>query len=237
MGGDLNRLYLQRTQELGQAQARLDERSLIWKPKHPRLQALKEQVAEIQRSIDLIKQQNREAAAQRKDAIKAELKSLDQGIATWDQRILESSSKDAEYQHLEGDVKRTEASIEKLRTSTDTNGKVGANLDIFTILQRATVATEIPLGLVKQLMIGLFGGAAIGIAMLLLLDRADDRMTSSSEMMEQFTEPILGQIPDVMETRGASGLPLLQEEDERYTYAEAFRSLRSSLIFMPNQGS
>jgi capsular exopolysaccharide synthesis family protein len=30
-------------------------------------------------------------------------------------------------------------------------------------------------------------------------------------------------------------LPLLQQEDERYTYAEAFRSLRSSLIFMPNQ--
>ena len=30
-------------------------------------------------------------------------------------------------------------------------------------------------------------------------------------------------------------MPLLQPEDERYTYAEAFRSLRSSLIFMPNQ--
>ena len=65
----------------------------IWKPKHPRMQALKEQVADIQRSIDLIKQQNREASAQRKDAIKAELRSLDQSIATWDQKILESSSK------------------------------------------------------------------------------------------------------------------------------------------------
>jgi capsular exopolysaccharide synthesis family protein len=54
-------------------------------------------------------------------------------------------------------------------------------------------------------------------------------------MLDHFSEPILGQIPNVAETRQETGLPLLQTEDERYTYAEAFRSLRSSLIFMPNQ--
>ena len=87
----------------------------------------------------------------------------------------------------------------------------------------------------RHLGMGSFGGVFIGILILILLDRADDRMTSSSEMLDQFSEPILGQIPNVAESRGAGGLPLLQPEDERYTYAEAFRSLRSSLIFMPNQ--
>jgi capsular exopolysaccharide synthesis family protein len=75
----------------------------------------------------------------------------------------------------------------------------------------------------------------VGSIVLLLLDRADDRLSSSTEMLNHFSEPILGQIPNVIESRNSSGLPLLQEEDERYTYAEAFRSLRSSLIFMPNQ--
>jgi len=73
------------------------------------------------------------------------------------------------------------------------------------------------------------------LIVLFLLDRADDRLASSSEMIEQFTEPILGQIPDVADSRTLQGLPLLQEEDERFMFAEAFRSLRSSLIFMPNQ--
>ncbi len=59
--------------------------------------------------------------------------------------------------------------------------------------------------------------------------------SSSAEVMELFTEPILGQIPKVEAAQGQEGIPLLQIEDERYTYAEAFRSLRSSLIFMPNQ--
>jgi succinoglycan biosynthesis transport protein ExoP len=54
-------------------------------------------------------------------------------------------------------------------------------------------------------------------------------------VLATFTEPILGQIPNVADSRANARLPLLQPDDERYTYAEAFRSLRSSLIFMPNQ--
>jgi capsular exopolysaccharide synthesis family protein len=53
--------------------------------------------------------------------------------------------------------------------------------------------------------------------------------------MEHFTESIMGQIPNVENSRRAEGLPLLSDEDQRYTFAEAFRSLRSSLIFMPSQ--
>ena len=90
-------------------------------------------------------------------------------------------------------------------------------------------------GTLKHLLMGLFGGLILGGGILLLLNRADDRLSSSTDMLDHFSEPILGQIPNVAETRGESGLPLLQEEDERYSYAEAFRSLRSSLIFMPNQ--
>jgi hypothetical protein len=54
-------------------------------------------------------------------------------------------------------------------------------------------------------------------------------------MIEQFNEAIVGQIPDVASSRTHAGLPLLQDEDQRFMFAEAFRSLRSSLIFMPNQ--
>ena len=84
-------------------------------------------------------------------------------------------------------------------------------------------------------MTGLIGGFVVGMVLLVLMDRADDRLTSSTEMLDHFSEPILGQIPNVSDTRQETGLPLLQAEDERYTYSEAFRSLRSSLIFMPNQ--
>jgi capsular exopolysaccharide synthesis family protein len=93
----------------------------------------------------------------------------------------------------------------------------------------------VPPRTIIHLLIGLVGGFVVGMIFLIVLDRADDRISSSTEMLDHFSEPILGQIPNVTDTRVESGLPLLQPEDERYSYAEAFRSLRSSLIFMPNQ--
>jgi capsular exopolysaccharide synthesis family protein len=87
----------------------------------------------------------------------------------------------------------------------------------------------------RRLLLGLLAGLLAGGLMLLLIDRADDRLASSADMIERFSEPVLAQIPNVEHTRIASGLPLIALEDERYSYAEAFRSLRSSLIFMPNQ--
>ena len=49
------------------------------------------------------------------------------------------------------------------------------------------------------------GGLILGLGILFVLDRADDRLASSSEMIEQFNEPILGQIPDVADSRTSEG--------------------------------
>ena len=50
-------------------------------------------------------------------------------------------------------------------------------------------------GLFKSLLIGLGCGALAGIAILLLLDRIDDRMASFGEFQHHFSENVLGQIP------------------------------------------
>jgi len=103
------------------------------------------------------------------------------------------------------------------------------------VTHKATPASLVAKGTIKQLLVGLIGGLLVGALIIFVLNRSDDRLNSSTEIIEHFTEPILGQIPDVSDARSATGLPLIQVEDERFAYAEAFRSLRSSLIFMPNQ--
>jgi uncharacterized protein involved in exopolysaccharide biosynthesis len=90
--------YTQETQKLIQEQAALEQWKLVWKPKHPKLQALQSKVEETQRLLDTIRKQNAEATAGRIDSIKAELKSLESSIANWEKKVLEASAKDAEYQ-------------------------------------------------------------------------------------------------------------------------------------------
>ena len=65
------------------------------------------------------------------------------------------------------------------------------------------------------MLIGLIGGFVVGMIALIIMDRADDRVSSSTEMLEHFSEPILGQIPNVAESRKETGLPLLQAEDDQ----------------------
>lgn len=234
--GELYTAYIAKTQELVQKQAELTERGTVWKPKHPRLQALQAEVERIQRTIKVIRDQNTEATGNRAVAIKAELKSLEVSIQTWETKVLEASRKDAEYQTRQSDVARTQSQLENAigkKGSLDTGTKM--NPDPLVRFQTASPAIEVPRGVVKNLITGLLVGLFLGIGILVILDRSDDRLASSTELIQQFSEPILAQIPNVSASRKASGLPLLQQEDDRYAYGEAFRSLRSSLIFMPNQ--
>jgi capsular exopolysaccharide synthesis family protein len=234
--GELYTAYIAKTQELVQKQAELAERGTVWKPKHPRLQALQAEVERIERTIKVIREQNTEATRNRAVAIKAELKSLDASIQTWETKVLEASRKDAEYQTRQSDVARTSSQLEKLRGSRsgiDIGSRM--NPDPLVVFQTASPAIEVPRGIAKHLITGLLAGLVFGIGILVIIDRSDDRLASSTELIQQFSEPILAQIPNVSASRNATGLPLLQEEDDRYAYAEAFRSLRSSLIFMPNQ--
>lgn len=233
MNSNLMNAYFQATQELARANAQLQERSKVWKPKHPRLQALKDHVDEIKATVDSVREQSRQAVAQQVDALNAQIKVLDGSIAEWEKRVTVATSQDAEYKRMQADVKRVQDKLDNLKDPSIL--KVGSKNDMFRVLQPASPSVLVPRATVKQLTMGFVGGFVVGLALLLFRDRADDRLNSSSEMLDKFNEPILGQIPDVMESRGESGLPLLQLEDERYTFAEAFRSLRSSLIFMPNQ--
>ncbi|MEA3211511.1 MAG: polysaccharide biosynthesis transport protein [Chthoniobacter sp.] len=234
--GELYNEYLRKSQELIQRQAELASWSTVWKPKHPRLQKIQDDIRSLKLGIETIKDQNREATGSRIVTVKAEMKSLDASIETWDEKVRAASRKDAEYQTLQSNVARTQSQLEKLiasRTIID-SGTATSN-DPWVVMQKASASVEVPRGTGKHILMGLLGGAIVGLIILLVLDRTDDRIASSSDMLEHFSEPILGQIPNVADTRDDSGLPLLHSDDERYTYAEAFRSLRSSLIFMPNQ--
>jgi capsular exopolysaccharide synthesis family protein len=234
LGSELYIQYLQRTQELSAAQSAFEERSKVWKPKHPKLIALGEEVARIQRLIEVVKKQNRESIAQRIEAYKSELLSLEASIKSWEQKVQDASQKNDEFRQLEQDKTRAAAELVRLQTAGSELNHTPIT-DVFDIVQKATPPVLVGKQTARHLAMGALAGLFLGFVILALLDRADDRMTSSSEILDQFSEPILGQIPNVAESRGAGGLPLLQPDDERYTYAEAFRSLRSSLIFMPNQ--
>jgi capsular exopolysaccharide synthesis family protein len=227
--------WMERQQELAMKENELKTRSEIWKPDHPRYKNLQEEIRQLKAAISNLEKlsgADRDANIAR---LKNQIELKNQSIAAAEQQARDFSKILTVYKNLQAEVDRQLTNYNHTREMLDKLRLAGSTQEILSIQQKASAPVEENRGVIKGLLTGLIGGLLLGMGILFLVDRADDRLASSSEMIEQFDEPILGQIPDVADSRTNEGLPLLQEEDERYMYAEAFRSLRSSLIFMPNQ--
>lgn len=233
---DLNQKYNQAIQDLAQKRAELEERQKVWKPEHPGIKLINDQIKALQLLIKTIEDESDKTRKERIVELQSDLRSLDATIADWEKKATQATHLDGEYRLLQGAVTTTDSLYQELLKKLQGATAPPATETSITVLQQAPAAGRVPPGVVKHLMIGLILGLVFGGIVLYIIDRADDRVSSSTEMVEHFPESLLGQIPNVSDSRVEAGLPLLQHEDPRYTYAEAFRSLRSSLIFMPNQG-
>ena len=227
--------WIQTQKALAVAQSELEERARVWKSAHPRYQALEKDIRKYELQIEVLKKEAEEGRKSALDRLRAELDTKTKAIDA-----LEASARDfariaGQHDTLKGEVDRRQAQFNQTTELLNKQRGESGGLELLGISQNASPAAPEPRDLLRHILTGVIGGLLVGLIILFLLDRADDRLASSSEMIEQFSEPILGQIPDVADSRTAQGLPLLQEEDERFMFAEAFRSLRSSLIFMPNQ--
>jgi len=71
----------------------------------------------------------------------------------------------------------------------------------------------------------------------MILNRLDDTMNSFTELQELFDEPVLGQVPRQRTAAKNGDIGLIEQNDERHSFVEAYRNLRSSLLFMTESGS
>ena len=234
-GDSLGSRWLEKQEQLAIKESELKERATVWKPAHPRFQQLEREVADLRLTIGVLKDEaskNLEGVLRR---LNAEIKTKEAAIESLNAKALDFSKILAKYTTHKQEVERNEVGYNQSRAGLDKVRSSPNSQEILAIRQQASPPKIEDKGLVRHLLTGLIGGFLLGIGILFLLDRSDDRLASSSEMIEQFNEAIVGQIPDVASSRTNVGLPLLQEDDQRFMFAEAFRSLRSSLIFMPNQ--
>ena len=166
----------------------------------------------------------------RESTLLRQLKALDQQIADKQKEALELGGKLAEHERLDEDFKASKLAhdqmFERVQNFQDLQN---IQTDYVAIQERASTAYKDVQDWVKPLVGGLIGGLIVGVLILVLFDRLDDRMNSFSEFQGLFpSEAVLGQIP---EQRQRGDVALLRPNDDRHLYAEAFRNVRSSILF------
>jgi polysaccharide biosynthesis transport protein len=225
--------YLKAKQQILLLKAEQQDLGQFLRPKHPKMIGMSEEIARRERLLEIFRQQSADQLEGRKTALALQISSLEKAIVEWDAKALEVARKSAEYQRLKANAVRFQAVYDRLLSTMNT---LDVNKEIspesVTVMEKASPAFPDRPKLSKQLIIGALAGLALSIAMLMLVDRLDDRMHSFSELQELFDEEVLGQIPRERSQGRKKDPVLISHEDERHAFVEAYRNLRSSLLYM-----
>lgn len=222
--------YLNALQNLKLIEADRLQKLRTYRAEHPTIKEIDEKMEMQKALIDIHKQQSLDEWKRRLDSINVKIASLNDLIKEWEGKAREANDKIVMHQAMKGDYERTKQDYDEWKKALERldNSQVLSS-GLVSIMQRPDPAVEIVPDLWLPLVLALVVGIAIGSMILLLFDRLDDRMNSFSEFQSLFpNESILGQIPE-QSSRG--DVTLLQSNDDRHLYAEAFRNLRSSILF------
>jgi capsular exopolysaccharide synthesis family protein len=199
--------------------------------KHPAMVALAEQIAKGEALLDSYRKQSTEALRTRREAISLQIENLEASAKQWETKAIDLSRRIADFDKIKSKQERTKVQYDRLLSSlhsVDVTKRV--DQDMISILEKASTPTSIRPGLELIMTAGLAIGALVGLAILFVLDKLDDRISSFMEIRANFVEDLLGQIP---REQAKGGVGLLVPNDSRHSLVESFRTLRSSLIFLP----
>jgi len=226
--------YQKAKQQVQALKAERDDLARYLRPKHPSMVVLADAISKGEKLIDTFRVQSVETLKTRRESIRLQIENLGGVAKQWEAKALDLSRRIAEFEKIKSKTERTKSQYDRLLTSlraVDVTKNVDS--DTVSVLEKATPAQSIRPGLPKIMWIGFSLGALVGLAILFVIDRLDDRIESFMEFRSVFKENLLGQIPRE-DTKG--DLALLQPDDSRHALLECFRTLRSSIIFLPVDG-
>jgi capsular exopolysaccharide synthesis family protein len=230
--------YFRARQQILVLKAEQTEMGQYLRPKHPKMIAMTEEIARRTRLLDVLKVQSGEQLASKKESLRLQIKNLEKEVAEWDAKNLEISRKTSEYAKMKANQQRVQALYDRLLATMQT---LDVNKEIspesVTIMEPATAAFPETPPLLRSLLMAVLVGLALSVAVLLVLDRLDDRMNSFPELKELFDEEVLGQIPHQEPVSRGSKVQVIHTEDERHPFVESYRNLRSSLLYMEQNGA
>jgi capsular exopolysaccharide synthesis family protein len=226
--------YLKAKQQVQQLKADREELSKTLRAKHPTMVLLDEQIAKGEAMLNTYKLLSNEALQSRRTSIKVQIENLEGTIKIWEGKALDLARRVADWDKIRSKIDRTKQQYDRLNGNLRSMD-VYRNLDqdSVSILERASPAISMRPGLEKLLAIGGLSGLALGLIILFVIDKLDDRIGSFFEFRDKFPETLLGQVPREL---GKGGVAMLTSNDPRHALLESFRTLRSSIIFLPVEG-
>lgn len=206
------------------------------RPRHPKIINLRQDLENAQSLLQINRSQALDEVENRKEQLKIEMENLDIVISEQEEVALKNSRLQAEFERLQANLARSRNLYENLlRQMQNIQTGQEVSTEVVNIFQRATRASASVPSMTDMVVQGALGGALFGFGIIGLIGLIDNRILTADDLKKRFDAPVFALIP--LEERSEDGrLSLLAPKDPRHLFAEACRTLRSSLFFMGNEG-
>jgi capsular exopolysaccharide synthesis family protein len=210
------------------------ELSRFLRPLHPKIIKLNEEIATQEKLVQISRDEALKHLSHRRQAIELQVQNLEAAFKEWDAKAIEASRKMADYEQIRQNLQRLQAAYDKTLTLIQTVG-ISKKLEQENvgILEPASVATPTR-HLFRNTAIALAGSLALSFVFLYCIGLFQDDFASLAELTDQLSEDVVGQIPAIAINGPEHRLGIEALEKQRFEFLEAFRSIRSSLLFMSN---
>jgi polysaccharide biosynthesis transport protein len=221
-------------QQINLLKFKRDELSQFLRPTHPKIVKLNENIALQEKVAQTSRDESVKQLSERRQAVELEIKSLETSSAEWDVKAIDASRKMADYERMRHGLSRLQAAYDRLLGLIQTVD-VSKTLDQENVSIMEPAAEAFPVKrMFRNLLLGTGGALFLCVGFLWAVGAFDDRFASISELRNHFSEPIVGQIPEIPLRRPKGKLEIEALEKNRFEFLESFRSIRSSLLFMGN---
>ena len=206
-----------------------------FKPQHPSVIEVDGRIATAEAMMRLLEGEILTELKQSRADIVRQIQAKEASIAEKSAEAGSLAALIAQDDKLKTDVEVKQRAFDAwFERATELNQFTANFMDYVAVQDPAGIALQEPEEWLVPILIGLVLGIGAGAVILLLFDRMDDRMNSFSEFAALFpSEAVLGQVP---EQKQRGDVALLKPNDDRHLYAEAFRNIRSSILFKNWQG-
>lgn len=223
--------------ELAKLKITYQEKSQVYKSEYPEMIELQSQIQQLEEQINKENQVDHEQLKARFLAAKGKEQALHKELEKQKLLLLDVRDKSIRFNTLKRDVETNRILYEGLLQRIKEVGVAGgASTNNITVIDPALVpyAQHSP-DVRKNLLQGILLGLLIGVAIAFLIEFLDDRIKSAASIEKLSGLPILGTTPalkskDVIEHSLATAL------QPTSGMAEAFRSLRTNLLFATRDG-
>ena len=218
-------------EQLQLLKARHAELSRFLRPKHPKVVKINEEIARAESLSRLYRQRSMDQLANSRESLRIRIDSLETTVRELEIVVAHSSRRLADYEGIKADIQRQQSVYDRLLTllqGLDLNGSIDRGS--LAILERASRPTPIRRHLSQIGVLSACLGIVIAFSVLFLLAYFDDRCETVEDLKAEFSEEVLGQLPELKGDRTTGAVPLLSQGDHPL-FNESLRNLRSSLLF------